>query len=94
MGGLGNHGRKINLYSRRAACTGLDLRMITVAILWKMNLGGETGRRETIQEMIASVKVKDVGSLDNSGASSTGEEKADLKYVLKEEQIGHGVDGE
>lgn len=25
----------------------------------------------------------------NSGASSTGEEKADLKYILKEEQIGH-----
>lgn len=80
MGGLGNHGRKINLYSRRAACTDLDIRMITVAILWKINLGGETGRRETSQEMIASV----------NGASSTGEEKAGLKYVLKEEQIGHG----
>lgn len=64
MGGLGNHGRKINLYSRRAAYTDLDLRMITVAILWKINLGGETGRRETNQEMIASVKVKDAGSLD------------------------------
>lgn len=60
--------------------------MITLAILWEMNLGGETGSRITSQETIALVKV---GSLDNGGANRTGEEKAGLKYMLKE-QIENG----
>lgn len=84
MEGLGNHRRQINFNSRGVAYTDLDLRMFTVAILWEMYLGGETGSRKTSQETIASVKVKEVGGLDNSGARRT-EEKSALKHILKEE---------
>lgn len=59
--------------------------MTIVAISWEMNLGGRSVSRETSQGMIASVKVREDGGLDDGGTGRTEEKKADLKSISKEQ---------